>query len=432
MTEHSARIPALDGLRAISITLVIISHLMFTKNFIVPVGIIPSWLTSLGELGVRIFFVISGFLITTILLQELEAKGTIYLAKFYFRRTLRIFLPYYFFVLIIISLQAIGSVKLTQGDILHAITYTINYYPERSWEVTHAWSLSVEEQFYLLWPAVLLMAGKHYGLYIASFVIAICPMIRLGIWYFFPTLLPYEVGYRFETVADSIAAGCLLAGSQKWLKLRSVYRNVLGSRLFIVVPVIIFYVCLLPGGSRYNLLLGITIQNIGIAACIAWCITHYRGKIGRILNSRPVGFLGRMSYSVYLWQQLFLNRHSSSVVTSFPLNLVLVTVTSLASYYLIEGPSLELRHRLEKRIFAHRRGDQVSDNVPLPAVGDATPTDAQGNIMSVDASSAAEVVPPEGPPTTSALSEAAPAPTPTSPLLATMGPNGASRAPGPV
>jgi peptidoglycan/LPS O-acetylase OafA/YrhL len=384
MTEHSSRIPGLDGLRAISITLVIISHLTFTKNFIVPVGINPRWLTSLGVLGVRIFFVISGFLITTLLLRELEEKGTINLAKFYFRRMLRIFLPYYFFVLIIISLQAIGWIKLTQGDILHAITYTINYYPERSWEVAHAWSLSVEEQFYLLWPAVLLMAGKHYGLYIASFVIAICPMIRLGIWYFFPTLLPYEVGYRFETVADSIAAGCLLAGSQEWLKLRWGYRNILRSRLFILVPIIIFYLCSLREGSRYNLVLGITIQNIGIATCIAWCITHYSCKIGRILNSRPMVFLGRISYSVYIWQQLYLNRRLSSVITSFPLNLVLVAATSLAAYYLVERPSLELRHRLERKIFAHRRGDPVSDNVPLPAVGDERPTDVQENIMSLD------------------------------------------------
>src|SRR6266508_1349017 len=98
MNDQSNRIPSLDGLRAISITLVIISHAVFT----VPGGIHLGWVESLGGLGVRVFFVISGFLITKLLLQELETRGTIHLSKFYFRRTLRIFVPYYFFLLSII------------------------------------------------------------------------------------------------------------------------------------------------------------------------------------------------------------------------------------------------------------------------------------------------------------------------------------------
>src|SRR5437773_5356418 len=179
-----------------------------------------------------------------------------------------------------------------------------------------------------------------------------CPLIRLTIWYFFPSLVKYEIGYRFETVADSIAAGCMLAGIQEWLKRQWLYDKVLESRLFIVVPMIILYANLLPNSSRLNLLFGITVQNIGIAACIAWSVTNYRGKIGKLLNSKPMVFLGVMSYSIYLWQQPFLNPFSSSVVSRFPLNLVLAVAASLASYYLIEHPSLRIRQRLEARILA--------------------------------------------------------------------------------
>jgi len=125
---------------------------------------------------------------------------------------------------------------------------------------------------------------------------------------------------------------------------------------------------------RRSLLFGVSVQNIGIAASIAWCVTNYCGVIGRALNSKPLVFLGKMSYSVYLWQELFLNRFSSSIIAIFPLNLVLVAVTSVASYYLIERSSLELRHRLERKIFAPKRRDRVPANVPSSAVGSATPT----------------------------------------------------------
>ncbi len=352
MKEQPHRIPSLDGLRAISISLVVISHLLWTQDFIGAREVGLKWFTPLGGLGVTVFFVISGFLITNLLLRELDTEKHIHLTKFYLRRTLRIFPPYYFFVLAVIVLQVVEWIELAPGDVPHALSYTVNYHAQRSWYLGHAWSLSVEEQFYLLWPAVLLFAGKRRGLWIAVSVMTLCPLIRLGIWYFFPSLIKYEIGYRFETVADSIAVGCVLAGTQEWLKLQRPYQKILASRLFILVPLVVLCAGLLPNSSRLNLLFGITVQNIGIAACIAWSVTNYSGKIGKVLNSKPVVFLGVMSYSVYLWQQPFLNPGSSSILSRFPLNLMLVGVASLASYYFIERPSLELRQRLERRIFA--------------------------------------------------------------------------------
>ena len=144
MVEKSSRIPSLDGLRAISIALVILSHLVYIEGFPLPKAIDPLWFDRLGPLGVRVFFVISGFLITSLLLQELETNKSINLGKFYFRRTLRIFPPYYFFILVMIILNKFNWVALSSKDIIHAFTYTVNYYPERSWVIGHGWSLSVE------------------------------------------------------------------------------------------------------------------------------------------------------------------------------------------------------------------------------------------------------------------------------------------------
>ena len=364
MREAAHRIPSLDGLRAISVCLVVVSHLLWHPDFIAVRPIYAAWFSPLGHLGVRVFFVISGFLITGLLLRELDSTKHINLGKFYLRRTLRIFPPYYFFVLIIIIVQVVGWIKLAPDDVLHALTYTVNYHTVNSWYIGHAWSLSVEEQFYLLWPAVLLFVGKSRGIWIAFSVIALCPLIRLSIWYLFPSLLRYEIIYRSETVADSIAVGCVLAGAQEWLKRQRPYHKILDSRLFILVPIVIYYISLLPISSRLNLLLWITVQNVGIAACIAWSVKNCSGKVGGVLNSKPMVFLGVMSYSIYLWQQPFLNPKSSAIICRFPLNLILLGAASLASYYFIERPSLRIRQRLETRLFAQRR-HTVQDMVTL-------------------------------------------------------------------
>jgi peptidoglycan/LPS O-acetylase OafA/YrhL len=336
--------------------LVVVCHLLWHPDFLSVRQVYAKWVAPLGPLGVRVFFVISGFLITSLLLREVDRSEHIHLAKFYLRRTLRIFPPYYVFLLAVILLQVVGSIELAPADTLHAFTYTVNYYPERSWYLGHAWSLSVEEQFYLLWPLTLLLAGKRRALWIAASTVILCPMIRLGIWYLSPALVKYELGYRFETTVDALAVGCVLAGVSEWLRLQQLYHQVLQSRLFVLVPLVVLSASLLPPSSRLNLIWGITAQNIGIAACIAWCTTHYASNVGKVLNSKPMVFLGILSYSIYLWQQLFLNPYSLSMVTRFPLNLILVGMASLASYYCIEHPSLIIRQRLENKFLAHNKG----------------------------------------------------------------------------
>jgi peptidoglycan/LPS O-acetylase OafA/YrhL len=371
MVEQRVRIPSLDGLRAVSITFVLVDHLSRTQGF--PLAIqsdtVDRWLEALGALGVRVFFVISGFLISTLLLAELRRRGSIHLRRFYLRRTLRIFVPYYACVAVILLLQLPGLVSLTPGDVAHALTYTMNYFPERSWDLGHGWSLSVEEQFYLAWPAVLLL-GARRGLWVAATCLVLAPLIRIVYFFLFPVLLEYEVRYRFETVVDALAIGCLLAGASDWLGRQSFYRDFLASRLLIAVPVVVVvYAATLDPRTRGYLLIGSSAQNAGIALCMAWCVANAGSWVGKLLNSRPLVLLGLMSYSIYLWQQPFTNPFSASPVTRFPLNMALLAAASLTSYCFIERPSMAWRQVIERRFFGTRESSRTNFMHTPPRAG---------------------------------------------------------------
>ena len=117
-------------------------------------------LRDFGYLGVKVFFVISGYLITRLLIAEHARTGRISLRGFYVRRVWRIFPAFYAFVGAMLAAWAIGWIALAPGDVVAALTYTMNYHYERSWGLGHIWSLSIEEQFYLVWPFLFLALGR--------------------------------------------------------------------------------------------------------------------------------------------------------------------------------------------------------------------------------------------------------------------------------
>jgi peptidoglycan/LPS O-acetylase OafA/YrhL len=139
----SSRIASLDGMRALSISMVLLSHLQGTEGF--PLG--PRALGAAGDigyLGVRVFFVISGFLITALLVSEHDRKGTISLVDFYVRRSYRILPAFLAFVAAVVIASWLGAIDLRDHDLVHALTYTMNYHYDRAWQLGHIWSLSIE------------------------------------------------------------------------------------------------------------------------------------------------------------------------------------------------------------------------------------------------------------------------------------------------
>jgi peptidoglycan/LPS O-acetylase OafA/YrhL len=345
VASPSEKIPALDGLRGISIGLVLLAHLSGTRDL--ATGQRLPDLDSLGNLGVRIFFVISGYLITLLLLQERAATGRISLLRFYLRRGVRIFPAAYLYMGVMFSMAAFGLVLLAPGDRLHALTYTVNYHHLRSWFVSHLWSLSVEEQFYLLWPATLLLLGTRRGLHLALALVLTAPLIRVALWVYWPQRR-IEIGEAFTTIGDAIASGCLLAGMRERLGRSPRYLRLVSSRWFALLPILVF---VLNGFQQYpviDFLVGETIMNLAIALTIDRCVRVSDDWVRRLLDSRLLSGMGVLSYSLYLWQEPFLNRFSRAEVTWFPVNLMLTFAAAVASHYLVERPLLRLRQRLRR------------------------------------------------------------------------------------
>lgn len=345
MSRNSGRIPSLDGFRAVSILMVLYGHLSGTRGF--PPLETNRWVGDLAHLGVIIFFVISGFLITSLLMSEREKTGSVSLKKFYLRRVLRIFPAFYTLILALIVAWRFGWIDLNTTDIAYSLTYTVNYYPGRSWSIGHLWSLSVEEQFYILWPAVFLLLRGRRALYAALVAFLAGPLVRAAMHMYFASDSPWRDLEIFPAMADNIAIGCILALLRPWLLTRPWYLRLTSTYwIGLAVPMILLI----------NRLLGYTVVDVFGSPVMLTCIAvlieastrHANSIPGRILNWSPVVFVGVLSYSLYLWQQPFLDRHSHAVLNAFPQNLVLAFVAALLSYFVVEKSFLGLRRRLER------------------------------------------------------------------------------------
>lgn len=341
------RIPSLDGLRTVSIALVIASHA--ARNF----G--PTAAYNIGDLGVRVFFVISGFLITGLLIAESDKTGRIDLLKFYFRRTLRIFPPYYFLLIVLAILAVSGRVHISLPQFLPVFSYTSDYVYPAAWDIDHAWSLAVEEQFYLLFPGLMvLLRSRRRMVRTLAAVLVLCPVLRFVDHTFFADAQPIWLTKGFHANADTLAAGCLLAFLRGPLHANKFYATAIRSPFMFVLPVAVFLVNSQIDYTGLNLGFLFSINNILMAVMVDWAVTNADGVIGKVLNSRAAVILGMMSYSIYLWQQPFLEPSPPSRYFAFPYNMIGFTAAVCVSYFLVERYSMRLRKRLEGRLFGRR------------------------------------------------------------------------------
>ena len=342
-----------------SILLVVLSHASVTHGFPRPV-FRALHVADLGNLGVRVFFVISGFLITGLLLRERNATGRISLRHFYFRRVFRILPAYYVYIAAAVSCAALGWLPAIAPRLVgHALTFTLNYANNQVWALGHFWSLAVEEQFYLLWPPILAWVGLRGSFRAALVFVVFVPVLRLALYLFAPGYHPY-IGAGFESVADAIAVGCLLVRHRSELWEHAWYRRLLTSRWFVLLPLLVLVAAALDGRPRISYVVGIPVKNLGIALILDWAVRFPASRIGRFLNARPIVWIGTMSYSLYVWQQPFLDSHYRAPWIRFPFNLCYAFAAAVGSYYVIERPMLELRSRLERRSARARSGEAIA------------------------------------------------------------------------
>jgi peptidoglycan/LPS O-acetylase OafA/YrhL len=295
--------------------------------------------------------VISGFLITGLLVQELDKTDRINLAKFYFRRTLRIFPPYYFFLLVFALLAVFGKIRILLTQFLPVFTYTSDYFFPGEWNFDHAWSLSVEEQFYLIFPCLFAFFGRRKIEWILAGAMLGCPVLRFIDFDLFNYLHPIWLTKGFQANVDTLAIGCLLALRHTSLNENKWYRWLLNSKIAFAFPVLLYAINTQIDYAGLDLGILFSINNFLIAFIIDWAVTNCDNFVGRVLNSSPFVFIGMMSYSIYLWQQPFLNPSPSSRYFAFPYNLLGFVVFCGFSYFVIEKYSLRFRKSYETELF---------------------------------------------------------------------------------
>ncbi len=338
-------IHSLNGIRALAIMFVIIDHLRYGS--ICPCIFYDfNDYMAVGSFGVQIFFVISGFLITGLLLREKVLTGTINLKKFWIRRAIRILPAFYFFLLAVLLLKVAHIAVVNYKSILAASLFVSNFGNfHNQWLIAHTWSLSVEEQFYLCLPLIFIILPRRY-----YFIFVV--IIAYYILYYYLRLYPILFVFRFFFItAPSLVIGALLAISlyKGWLK--KIHPKLMHPLLaFSIVFAILIY---LP--RTFNIAplfyrpFDYILSSVFIATFIYYAINcSPRNALYKFLNFSIICHIGILSYSIYLWQQLFFAKainyntvHPYWIV--FPANVIFIGIAALISYYMIERPFLKLK-----------------------------------------------------------------------------------------
>jgi peptidoglycan/LPS O-acetylase OafA/YrhL len=349
------RWPALDGVRGLAIMLVMIEHTHLAPFH----G---------GGLGVDLFFVLSGFLISGLLLVEFQRGGRIDIGRFYYRRALRL-LPALLVLLAVTCGLALAYQHTEVGRATLAMAPKTLFYGANLGRsdvgnpslLAHTWSLSIEEQFYLVWPLLLLLllrsrlsATQLVGVVLAfaglttltrtvSYLVGPDTPEHFGAWYF-----------RTDTKVDALLLGCTIAllmasklPGTRWIA--RLPTGVIGLGSFLTLLAVVPWVT----HSRISFIAQLSIFRLASAGLILALVLTPRpaSRLERVLRLRWLRFAGVLSYSLYLWhlpvfalaQQQF-GRSLKSLLVELPVTLLL----AYGSYRLIERPCLRVRERLPR------------------------------------------------------------------------------------
>jgi peptidoglycan/LPS O-acetylase OafA/YrhL len=344
---NKSHLPALDGIRAVAVFLVIFYHFGVPR--------VP------GAHGVMIFFVLSGFLITWLLIKENEKNDTISLSGFYKRRTLRIFPAFYAYWLLLISYLLITRKPVLWPHAWSAFFYTSNYYNaingDPSNGLSHTWSLAIEEQFYLLWPLGFLLLRRNLAR-AATFLVML-----IGVVWIYRAILCFGFNVdqdyiyaAFDTRLDELMVGCLVAVLIRNGSLSSFWRAVTAHTLLPLVTIALLLASIFIGNAyvyRYRDVFGFAVEPPLIAVLLVQLIVLSSKPLWSWSEWRVLKFLGRISYSLYLYHQVALSLVKKAL-SSYPMILQLLAAVSITiivaaiSYYVIERPFLKLKKRASR------------------------------------------------------------------------------------
>ncbi len=317
-------IPGLDGMRACAALTVVISHAVTPR--------------APGQIAVQAFFILSGLLITWLLLSERFRNGSINLRSFYIRRLFRLLPP--LFVLLVWEVAVMRVPSTSHGGLIAAALYVANYYTAFGYdlaEVGHTWSLAIEEHFYFVWPLVLRsVTSVRLGWIVAVAVLSAA--WKAILWYADAHVYAWNAT---EANATALLIGCGLA--------------VWAARSHWTIPCFLFRPWLAPAALTAVLVLGQTTGNVFfwayfatmplLAILLLQAITYG----WRVLENPVARYLGRISYSIYLWHLVAMTIVRATGLRYWPYRICMFALTlamASASHYLIERPCINLGRRL--------------------------------------------------------------------------------------
>jgi peptidoglycan/LPS O-acetylase OafA/YrhL len=357
--EGAPRDRLIDGWRGMSVLLVIVGHtigfrfieifaprpfrLLLTdqplNGFDLVKNIIFRIISPLPGLGVDIFFIISGYLITTLMMREEQDLGFLSVRAFYVRRCCRILPAFFAFLLIMFLLSSLNIIWIPRTSFILSGLFLCDL-PQASctWGLAHTWSLGVEEQFYLVWPILFLLLRKRR---------------EIGLAVIFASLIALSITQPLALSFANIAVGGLYALSDH---VKELIRRLSTSR-FITFATIAFLLEPVLASSPVALGVFSAIRPALLAVVFFGTIAGV-GPIVRIVSAEWLRKLGVVSYSAYLWQQLSTappDFYGSYGVLRIP---ILFVLPAVLSYWLIEKPMIRVGHRLSASIKRRARSNE--------------------------------------------------------------------------
>lgn len=338
--------PVLDGLRGLAIIAVLAVHTNHLFGWSVLKG---------GSIGVDIFFVLSGFLITSILLSEWNATGNVSLKDFYLRRCLRLF-PALLLMIAIVHLlsnslflpqEAEQTRKATPLALAYVTDFAIAFAPSiRLGGLRHTWSLAMEEQFYLLWPPLLIVllrigVSKKSLILITLSLALVSALHRAALFYLGSSAV--RTYYGFDTRADALLIGCAAGMAVTW--------GLVSGISSLTTPAIFLLGFLMVASDYASPFLhngGFTVLAAAAAVIVVNVVVAETGWYRRILESAGLVWIGRVSYGVYLWHYPIF-KSIGNLNAPWPIKLLMGLIATFAlasaSFYLLESPLLRLKRR---------------------------------------------------------------------------------------
>ena len=365
-------IPTLDGWRAVAILAVMASHAGHSYSAASGRENLFDRIAS-GTHGVNLFFAISGLLITSRLLEEWDTNGRVSLKRFYTRRAFRILPPALLYLGVVALLGALGLLPVVWSEFVAATLFFRNYLPAilgpngAGFFTSHYWSLGVEEHFYLFWPALLLLAGRKRALPVAiAIAVLVAAWRHVEAWREIMLYNAIQPTYfaRSDTRIDSIMWGVVAALALARPEVRAFVERYLSTIVYLAL-VALYGAIVYRYGTRPTFW-----EAAIVPVLIVGTVLRPRSVLARVLENPVMRWIGRLSYSLYLWEFFFV--YYAGVPTTlgvwqkFPVNLIAAVACATASYYLVERPLIRVGHKLAPAI-PHDAMDRESAASPIVA-----------------------------------------------------------------